>query len=171
MTLTIRKYQTTDWDAIERIHDSARLIELRAAGLEEAFLPLRIAAEREGLLEYPGLFVAEAGSEVTGFAACTEEELAWLYVDPAHMRRGIGRRLSEYALQQFPEIRFIEALKGNEPARRLYESLGFTVTGIETGQMPGNEAFTVEVYSMEKSDPALVPDQKPEPLSEEGILS
>ena len=150
MTPTIRAYKESDWAAIEKIHDSARIMELKLAGLEEAFLPLRIAAEREGLLEYPGLFVAELDQKVVGFTACSEDELAWLYVDPAHMRKGIGRCLSEYALQQFPGIRFIEALKGNEPARKLYESLGFAVVGVETGQMPGNEAFTVEVYSMEK---------------------
>ena len=34
-----------------------------------------------------------------GFAACTEEELAWLYVDPEHMRRGIGRGLVEFLWQ------------------------------------------------------------------------
>ena len=150
MMLTVRAYEKTDWTAIEQIHDSAWAIELKLAGLEESFLPLKISAEREGLLAYPGLFVAEAGQRIAGFAACTEEELAWLYVDPSYMRKGIGRCLSEYALRQFPGIRFVEALKGNEPARKLYEGLGFTVVSIETGRMPGDEEFTVEVYSMEK---------------------
>ena len=69
----------------------ARKIELKLAGLVKAFLPLKVAAEREGLFDYPGLFVAEKGSEVVGFAACTEDELAWLYVDPEYMRRGSDR--------------------------------------------------------------------------------
>ncbi|MDE7262910.1 MAG: GNAT family N-acetyltransferase, partial [Oscillospiraceae bacterium] len=145
-----RTYNPTDWPAIESVHDQARVLELKLAGLEDAFLPLRIAAEREGLLDYPGLFVAELDEEIVGFSACSEEELAWLYVSPAHMRQGIGRRLSEYALQQFPEIRCIEVLKGTEPARKLYESLGFTTVSIESGRMPGNESFMVEVYSMKK---------------------
>lgn len=150
--MRIRTYQEEDWDAIEKIHDSARKMELKLAGLEEAFLPLKIAAEREGLFDYPGLFVAEeeGNRKVVGFVACTEEELAWLYVDPACMRRGIGRKLSEHVLQKFPEIRYMEALKGNIPALSLYESLGFRVIGIEKGQMPGNEAFAVEVYSLER---------------------
>lgn len=83
MMLTVRAYEKTDWTAIEQIHDSAWAIELKLAGLEESFLPLKISAEREGLLAYPGLFVAEAGQRIAGFAACTEEELAWLYVDPS----------------------------------------------------------------------------------------
>lgn len=148
--LTIRTYEAADWDAIERIHDTARKMELKLAGLEEAFLPLKVAAEREELFEYPGLYVAELDGQVVGFTACTEEELAWLYVDPAQMRKGIGRSLSEYAFKMFPDIHHIEALRGNEPARRLYESLGFAVTDIESGQMPGNEAFSVEVYVLRR---------------------
>ena len=89
--VTIRKYAPDDWSSIERIHDEARKIELKLAGLEEAFLPLSIAAQREDLFEYPGIFVAEMEENVVGFAACTEDELAWLYVDPAYMRKGIGR--------------------------------------------------------------------------------
>ena len=124
-SLQIRTYEETDWSAIEAVHDRARKIELHLAGLEEAFLPLAFAAKREGLLDYPGL-----------------------YVDPAYRRRGVGRKLSEYALEKHPQIDTIETLKGNESARKLYESLGFQVEGVESGQMPGNEAFHVEVYCL-----------------------
>ena len=148
--MLIRNYTPGDWEAVEAIHDAARMIELRLAGLEAAFLPLKIAAEREELWEYPGLFVAEADGKVVGFCACTEEELAWLYVDPALHRKGIGRQLSLYAMEQFPGICEIEALVGNEPARCLYESLGFHVEKIVSGRMPGNEEFSVQVYCLEK---------------------
>lgn len=147
-SLQIRTYEETDWSAIEAVHDRARKIELHLAGLEEAFLPLAIAAKREGLLDYPGLYVAEWDRKVVGFTACTDRELAWLYVDPAYRRRGVGRKLSEYALEKHPQIDTIETLKGNESARKLYESLGFQVEGVESGQMPGNEAFHVEVYCL-----------------------
>ena len=53
-------------------------------------------------------------------------------------------------MQMFPEIHSIEALVGNEPARALYESMGFEVTGIESGKMPGNEEFAVKVYLLER---------------------
>lgn len=148
--IEIREFRESDKPELERIHDGARKIELRAAGLECAFLPLRIAAEREGLYSYPALYVAEEDGKTAGFAACTEDELAWLYVDPAHMRKGIGRRLSEYALEKFPNIRRIEVLKGNERAKKLYESLGFAVKETSGGRMPGNERFKVEVYIMER---------------------
>ena len=146
----IRKYCPSDWDAIQRIHDAGRKNELKLAGLEDAFLPLEVAAQRGGLCDYPGIFVAEEEGIVVGFAACTEEELAWLYVDPACARRGIGRKLTGHVLRQFPEIRYIEALVGNEPARALYESFGFELTGTASGKMPGNEEFSVKVYLLER---------------------
>lgn len=147
---TIREYAPSDWEAIQRIHDAGRQNELRLVGLEDAFLPLKIAAEREGLFEYPGIFVAEEDGRVVGFAACTEDELAWLYVDPTRARMGIGRSLTEYALRQFPEIRYIEALVGNAPAVALYQSVGFEITGTESGKMPGNVEFPVNVYVLER---------------------
>ena len=148
--LAIRPYRPEDFPGIERVHDRARRVELRYAGLEEAFLPLRIAAEREDLFAYPGLFVAELGGEIAGFAACTQEELAWLYVDPAHARKGIGRALAEHALQRFPGIRRVEVLSGNAPAQALYARLGFVTAATERGRMPGNEAFSVQVDCMER---------------------
>lgn len=148
--IRIRKYQDTDWASISRIHDSARIQELKLAGLEHAFLPLEIAAEREGLFEYPGIFVAEEEGAVIGFTACTEDELGWLYVAPEKMRCGVGRFLSEYAIKMYPGIRYVEALKGNLPALRLYENLGFRLKGMEEGKMPGNESVTVQVYSLER---------------------
>ncbi|MBD5468479.1 MAG: GNAT family N-acetyltransferase [Lachnospiraceae bacterium] len=148
--MIIRDYQKADWDSIERIHDRARKIELCLAGLSDAFLPLRVAAECEGLFDYPGLFVAEREGQVVGFTACTEEELAWLYVDPANMRKGIGRILATHAITMFPGIRYIEVLKGNEPAIALYKSLGFRATGIEKGNMPGNECYSVEVCTFSR---------------------
>ena len=148
--LAIRPYRPEDFPGIKRVHDRARRIELRYAGLEEAFLPLRIAAEREDLFAYPGLFVAELGGEIAGFAACTQEELAWLYVDPAHFRKGVGRALAEHALQRFPGIRHVEVLSGNAPAQALYARLGFVTAATERGRMPGNEAFSVQVDCMER---------------------
>lgn len=150
--VSVRRYETSDWGAIERIHDNARKIELALAGLEDAFLPLRIAAEREGLFEYPGLFVALLDGEVAGFAACSEEELAWLYVEPARFRNGVASQLVQYVLGAFPGICRVEVLKGNGPATALYKRFGFEVVTVEKGVMPGNEEFPVEVYELRRKE-------------------
>ena len=121
--------------------------ELRSVGLAEAFLPLTIAAEKEGLFDYTVL-VAQDGDQVLGFVAYSDEELAWLYVDPAQARQGIGRRLALAAMADRPEGLAVEVLQGNEPALGLYRHLGFIETELVSGRMPGNEDFRVTVHCL-----------------------
>lgn len=145
----IRPYEERDWPAIQEAHDLARRGELRLAGLDDAFLPLEIAALREGLFDYL-VDVAEADGRVVGFIACSEDELAWLYVHPDVQRRGVGAALCRHALARRGNAPMeLEVLVGNEPARALYQRLGFAVTGTVSGVMPGNERFPVRVWCME----------------------
>lgn len=146
--MMITTYTPDYWEDIQKVHDPARMQELTLAGLEEAFLPLTIAAEREGLFDYR-LYVALEENTAVGFVAFTEDELAWLYVRPDHQRRGIGRALAQFALAKMEaEDKSVEVLFGNEPARNLYHSLGFTKETIVHGKMPGNESFPVTVWQM-----------------------
>lgn len=148
----IRPYESADWPRLIAIHDPARREELRLAGLEEAFVPLAEAAAREGLFDYT-LRVAEVDGVVAGFAAYSEEELAWLYVDTAQQRRGIGRALIAAVLRENPHRPLeIEVLAGNEPAIGLYAAMGFAHIETASGRMPGNEAFAVTAHIMRKTD-------------------
>ena len=146
--MEIIPYEPTCWKGIEAVHDPARMQELRYAGLEAAFLPLSVAAEREGLFDY-NVYVAKNGETVTGFVAFTDEELAWLYVHPAYQRQGIGRALTVYALSKMSaEEKCVEVLCWNEPARKLYRDIGFTQEELLHGHMPGNEEFEVSAWRM-----------------------
>lgn len=149
--IRIRPYQDADFADICKIHDPARQSELAFAGLADAFLPLSIAAEREGLFDYH-VYVAEYDGIVTGFIAFSEDEIAWLYVDTNYSRRGIGTSLLRYAMQFADEEVGIEVLAGNCPAIALYSSLGFVIEETLTGKMPGNEEFPVTVHVMKKPD-------------------
>ena len=148
LDIRIRPYISSDYDYICEIHDDSRKIELALASLDDAFLPFSIVAEREDFFDYPHIDVAVADGEVVAFSAYNDEELSLLYVSPKWMRKGIARKLVERALKTEPEIKYIEALCGNEPARKLYETFGFCIKEIVKGSMPGNDSFTVEVYSM-----------------------
>ena len=149
--MKILQYSPLYWEDIQKVHDPARMQELTLANLADAFLPLTVAAEREDLFDYH-LYVAVEENTAVGFTAFTEDELAWLYVRPDHQRKGIGRALAEFALSKMTEEeKSVEVLLGNEPARSLYHSLGFTEEKIVHGVMPGNEAFPVTVWQMTKA--------------------
>jgi len=148
LEIKIRPYISSDYKYISEIHDASRRIELSLASLDDAFLPFSIAAERENFFDYPHIDAAVVDGKIAAFSAYTDDEFAWLYVSPKMHRKGIGKRLVENALETEPNIKYIEVLCGNEPARKLYESLGFHVKEIIKGVMPGNKSFKVEVYSM-----------------------
>ncbi|MEU9709332.1 MULTISPECIES: GNAT family N-acetyltransferase [unclassified Streptomyces] len=153
--VTVRPYRPEDWDAIARIHDIARLDELRGSVGVEAFLTLAETYEEEGLFD-GGLWVAEAddgtgaGPRVAGFAAFADAELTWLYVDPARYRQGIGRILLRHVLTADASARIeCTVLAGNDSARALYESEGFVVVETKTGKLAGNERFAATGHVME----------------------
>ena len=146
----IRAYNPNDWPRLCVIHDAARLDELRLSVGEAAFLSLEQAAENEGLFDLR-LDVAETDGCVAGFVAFSPEELAWLYVDPAFYRRGIGRALLRHAIALAGPSFSAEVLEGNEPALQLYRSEGFRVVRHVKGRLSGNKSFTASGYVLERA--------------------
>ncbi|MDQ7878939.1 GNAT family N-acetyltransferase [Microbacterium sp. QXD-8] len=150
MTVGIRPYESGDWGDIARIHDAARIDELRGAGLLEAFLTLADTYENEGLFD-DQVWVAEYEGRVAGFIAgrvgAEGGEITWIYVDPALYRRGIGRALVEHFLARAGGPVELEVLDGNA-ARDFYESLGFVRTATTTGKLAGNETFAATGHTL-----------------------
>lgn len=141
--IQIRKFQETDFDDLCVIHDQARKQELKAANLEAAFKPLKIAAIEEDLFSY-NIYVAAIDEKIVAFVAFSDDELAWLYVDPSFQKQGIGSKLIEFSLTKMKRPAYLEVLTGN-PAKSLYLHKGFKFLQHESGKMPGNETFHVEV--------------------------
>ena len=150
MTVTIRPYQTADWARLCEIHDAARLDELGQTVGKDAFLTLEQTAENEGLFENQ-LFVADVDQKIRGFVAYSEEELAWLYVDPPFYRKGVGRALLQHAVAQAGPDMMIEVLEGNAPALGLYLSEGFAVTKRVEGKLAGNESHAAVGLVLKRS--------------------
>ena len=138
--MQIRPYQPADWPRLCEIHDIARLDELRLTVGTDAFLTLEQTAENEGLFAGK-LYVAELDGVVQGFVAYDDEELGWLYVDPACYKQGVGRALVRHAVSDAKPTMKIELLEGNTPALALYLSEGFKVIERVEGQLEGNEGF------------------------------
>jgi ribosomal protein S18 acetylase RimI-like enzyme len=130
-----------------RIHDSARLDELRNSVGVAAFLPLGDTYEGEGLFA-GGVWVAELEGAVVGFIGATRDEITWLYVDPKLYRRGIARALTEHVLAGTTRPVELEVLQGNSRARAFYESLGFVWTSSTSGKLAGNEEFPATGHTL-----------------------
>jgi ribosomal protein S18 acetylase RimI-like enzyme len=141
----IRPYAPDDWKRLCEIHDAARKYELNASGLIAAFLTLAQTAESEGLFDAE-IFVAEEGDEVRGFAAHSDDELTWLYVDPRYYRQGVGRCLVRAVVKASPNPLSLDVLVGNEAALSLYLSEGFSVVRQVSGKLAGNESFSATAY-------------------------
>ncbi|MGH6613302.1 N-acetyltransferase family protein [Sphingomonas sp.] len=137
----IRRYDPADWEAISRVHDTARLIELDLTVGVGAFRSLADTAGPEGLFD-GDVWIAEHDAAVRGFIAFTASEINWLYVDPGHARLGIGRTLLRHALltqiesAQADTIE-VSVLDGNTPAMALYLSEGFRLLETRDGHLDG----------------------------------
>jgi ribosomal protein S18 acetylase RimI-like enzyme len=74
-----------------------------------------------------------------------------MYVDPQKRRSGIGRRLILEAMRKAKEIDFIEQIyltvtASNQPAKKLYQTLGFQTYGIDKKALKvGNTYFDDEL--------------------------
>ncbi len=146
--ISIRPFVEADWPRLCAIHDAARWDELKLCVGVAAFRSLEDTYQSEGLFD-DHLVVAELNGVVAGFVAFDEAELTWLYVDPTHYRRGVGRALLRHAMGMgHGEIR-IDLLEGNLPAQALYVSEGFQVVERREGQLIGNETFSASGLLLE----------------------
>jgi ribosomal-protein-alanine N-acetyltransferase len=96
------------------------------------------AAEFAALLAMPGCFLIErADAFLLGRAAADEAELLTLAVDPGARRRGLGRALvaafTERAAAAGARHGWLEVAAGNEGARALYATTGWTEAGRRRG--------------------------------------
>jgi GNAT superfamily N-acetyltransferase len=132
----IRDYRPEDWAAICRVHDRARPDELRGSYDARAFIPLAEDPEGETIAQCT-MFVAEQGGEVVAFAGIDEPYLAWLYVEPAHYRHGIGRALLRHCVARLGADAWTQACGNNHAALSLYQSEGFQVESRYTGDNAG----------------------------------
>ncbi len=149
MTPVIRPYRTDDWPALCRIHDAARLDELRDSVGEAAFRSLARTADGEGLFD-GSVWVAEDDGAVVGFVALDDDEVTWLYVDPTRYRRGIGRALLRHALAAAGDPVETTVLAGNDSALALYLAEGFHIVETRSGRLAGNEVFAATGHIMQR---------------------
>jgi ribosomal protein S18 acetylase RimI-like enzyme len=145
--IVVRASVEADWPELCRIHDAARVGELRDTVGLDAFLPLAETYEREGLFDNPVL-VADLAGRPAGFVSASTDEITWLYVDPAVQRRGVARALIARVLATAGDRVELEVLDGNDAARAFYESMGFVWESTTTGKLAGNEQFEATGHTL-----------------------
>lgn len=132
----IRRAHDADWPAIADVQQAARLYENEVALDGRAPAPIVAFEEARGLFSGDA-WVAEKEGTVVGFIAANDDEIVWLYVCPAHHRRGIGRLLVNTVLSRRPMGLSVKTLSRNGPALGLYRSIGFSQVRSEPLKLPG----------------------------------
>lgn len=114
--------------AIQRIQRPAYLVEAELMGFEG------IPQLKESTIEIQNsdeTFLGYMEQEVLlGFISYKKEnnivDIHRLVVNPEHFRKGIGRKLLAYLMEEFEGMEFIVSTgKMNKPAKNLYTSFGF----------------------------------------------
>lgn len=90
----------------------------------------------------------------------TEIDIHNFAVDPAYRRQGIGRFLLQAVIDEAKNHGLsrvtLEVRKSNEPAQRLYQSVGFTIEGVRRGYYSddGEDALAMALALKERSSMA-----------------
>lgn len=77
----------------------------------------------------------------------SETHLAELVVAPSHRREGRGRLLVETIIESFPTPVTVHVAVDNQPARALYDAVGFREVGCTASQFDDCEGLTLQYGS------------------------
>ncbi len=148
--------------------DSTFLADLFTRGYEAYFVPFHMDAAthddvvRRWDIDLGRSRVAFEDDEPVGLAnLAVRGDHGWIGgigVVPEARRRGVGRALMESVLAEAPPLVTLEVIEANEPARRLYEQLGFVTQRL------------LEVWSLTTDVSAgEVREVAPRPLGQDGL--
>lgn len=128
----LRPATIADAHAIAMIHIAARreampyLPELHTAEETEAWV-------REVVLPGQDVWVAVIHERPVGYVATMGTTVEALYVDPRHLRRGVGSVLLRHAMDRSGGMLDLWTFQRNSGARRFYEAHGFRAVELTDG--------------------------------------
>lgn len=126
MQIKIRHFQSLDYEDLCRVHDAARLQEMKLGKVEKYFTPFKEAPYWHNFFDSK-IRIAEAEGKFAGFIAYKPHKLAYLYVDPKFQRHGIGDSLLTSALPNIKRPIRLEVFSDNLAAKSLYAKHGFKI--------------------------------------------
>lgn len=161
MNVVFRQARDDDWPAIWPIFSAV------VAGGDTYAYPPDIGYEEGRVLWMGGdrreVFVAFVDDEIAGTAFIRPNQPglgdhvangAWM-ISPGHRGLGLGRSFAEYVIEQakaagYQAMQFNAVVASNEPAVRLWESLGFEVVGTIPDAFRHSELGPTALYIMHR---------------------
>ncbi len=132
--------------------DMEEIMAIEGVSFESPWLPEMFEAEMAGPIsdalsvEIDGLYAGY----VTFRVILDEAHLMNVAIHPDFRKRGYGRRLTQHFLDDCMErgvkYFYLEVRPSNVPARKLYRSFGFRITGVRKGYYEdGEDALLMEL--------------------------
>jgi ribosomal protein S18 acetylase RimI-like enzyme len=144
----IRPYRADDWHSVREIYDLAKPDEMRGVVPDHVILPLNSHAEMLALFAESEIVVAEVDGVVVGFAGARAALICWLFVHPAHRRKGWATLLMEAVLAKLDGRATLNVAKRNVAARQLYDRLGFVLEREFEGRFNGHPCEVMRLRYM-----------------------
>lgn len=138
--MTIRPYKPADHDAVIILWRISREKSLPDFQREKGhFFYEDLDYFRDHILMKDTIWVLEAKGRPAAYLAMFGDFIDHLYVHPAHWRKGLGRRLLDFARERSPLHLWLYTLQINTAARAFYEKHGFTAEKFGISEPPENE--------------------------------
>jgi ribosomal protein S18 acetylase RimI-like enzyme len=155
--LQIRQLSPADADSFRELRLEGLRLNPEAFGSTYEFEKDQPLTRYTGWLTNSTVFGAFQNSQLIGTASFTVSSglkdshkglLRAMYVRPSHRRSGAGRQLVqaiiELARQKVEQIQ-LSVVSDNQPALRLYQSLGFRQYGLEKNALKHNGLYSDEI--------------------------
>ncbi|WP_027967474.1 N-acetyltransferase [Halomonas halocynthiae] len=136
----IRSYNSSDLESVLSIwfESSVKAHNFISADFWEA----QIESMRNVYIPASEVFVYEIDSQVVGFYALYENNLAAIFLLPVFQRRGIGKQLLNHAKSQRSVLN-LSVYKENKASYQFYLSQGFTVVSEQLDEHTGHLEYTM----------------------------
>ena len=134
----IRAFEQHDMEPVVEIWLSASI---KAHDfIDAAYWQSHTATMRDVYIPASETYVFEDQSSVQGFCSLLGNQLAALFVDPAHQGKGLGKQLLEHAKNLRGELSFA-VYKENAPSVAFYRSQGFAVVREQIDEQTGHTEY------------------------------
>jgi ribosomal protein S18 acetylase RimI-like enzyme len=157
MSITVRQLTLSDAESFRELRLEGLRLNPEAFGSTYDFEKDQPLTRYTGWLTNSTVFGAFQNSHLIGTASFTQLSglkdshkglLRAMYVRPAHRRSGAGRQLVqaviETARQKVEQVQ-LAVVSDNQPAIRLYQSLGFRQYGLEPHALKHNGIYSNEI--------------------------